>query len=93
MTTQTKNYIEVSDIIAFRCECKKCGVALTFPADKDMASSTKDCPHCGSGWTRLGQSTNEVFVVELANKINQLCMLLPHMGFNLTLEVKEEPKP
>jgi hypothetical protein len=92
MTTQTKRYIELSDILAFRCECKKCGVALTLPVAKDVGESILKCPRCGKAWTRFDDSTHEILVNEFAEKTQQLASALSFMGFNLTLEIRDEPE-
>ena len=93
MTSQIKQYIEVSEIIAFRCECRQCGTSLTLPIEKDVGRSLHQCPRCGFGWTRLQNSTNEVVVEQFAEKAKALADLMPHMGFTLTLELKGEVKP
>lgn len=93
MTKQTKQYIEVSDIVAFRCECRVCGTSLTVPVEKDVGRSILKCPRCGNGWTRLQNGTNEIAVDQFAEKANTLAILLPHMGFKLILEIKTEDQP
>jgi hypothetical protein len=59
MTTDTKKFIEFSDIIGLRLHCKneKCGTSLLIN-DSNIASLAADhsmtlarCPLCGNGWT------------------------------------------
>ena len=58
MTTDTKKFIEFSDIIGLRIHCKneKCGTSLLIN-DANMASladqhntALRECPVCGAGW-------------------------------------------
>jgi hypothetical protein len=59
MTTDTKKFIEFSDIIGLRLHCKnaKCGTSLLVN-DSNMESLADQhsmtlarCPLCGTGWT------------------------------------------
>ena len=59
MTTDTKKFIEFSDIIGLRLHCKneKCGTSLLINgsnmeslADQHNTALT-ECPVCGAGWT------------------------------------------
>ena len=93
MTSQTRHYIEVSDILALRCECKHCQAVLTLPLGKDVGKSLLLCPRCGKGWTRLENSTNEVLVSDFVNRVETLAAQMPHMGFALSLEIRGEAKP
>jgi hypothetical protein len=88
MTTQTLHYIEVSDILALRCECRKCHAVLTLPLSKDVGDALLKCPRCSKPWTRLENSTHEVQVSEFAAKVETLASQLPNFGFLLSLEIK-----
>lgn len=59
MTTDTKKFIEFSDIVGLRLHCKnsKCGTSLLIN-DANIASLAEQhnlalsrCPLCGAGWT------------------------------------------
>ena len=61
MTSQTKTFIELSDIIGLGLECKTCGCSLAIGAEKEgrtvddslfqMNSVTLiRCPTCGVVW-------------------------------------------
>ena len=93
MTSQTKHYIEVSDIIGIRCECKECHAALALPLATDVGKSLLICPRCGKGWARQAHSTSEVLIEEFARKVEQLANALPFLGFTFLLEIKEEERP
>jgi Zn finger protein HypA/HybF involved in hydrogenase expression len=93
MTSQTKHYIEVSDILGIRCECKNCHAVLTLPLAKDVGNTLLKCPRCGKPWTRLENSTHEIQVSEFAAKVETLAAQLPNFGFLLSLEIKPEAKP
>jgi hypothetical protein len=61
MLTQTKRYIALGDISAFRFRCKnkKCGTELSLPLQENY-SLTKPadwCPNCGAGWLKISDVT------------------------------------
>jgi hypothetical protein len=93
MTAQTRHYIEVSDILALRCECRKCHAVLTLPLAKDVGKHLSRCPCCKEGWTQLDHSTYEILVSEFAAKVETLAARLPDFGLLLSLEIKPEAKP
>ena len=39
MTSQTKYYVELPDILAVRCECKRCGATVSLPIVQDVRTS------------------------------------------------------
>jgi uncharacterized CHY-type Zn-finger protein len=88
MTTQTRHYIEVSDIVAIRCECNKCHAVLTLPLSKDVGEALLVCPRCGKGWARQENTTAQLLINEFAQKAEQLASTIPFMGLSLSLEVK-----
>jgi hypothetical protein len=93
MTSQTRHYIEVSDILAIRCECRECHAVLTLPLSRDAGKSLLVCPRCNKGWARQENSTSEVLIDEFAQKVEQLAGTLPHLGFALALEIKHKDQP
>ena len=53
MTTQTKYFMELSDVLAFRFECPKCHCSTIIPI-KDFNTVPKTCPNgCGREWEQL----------------------------------------
>jgi hypothetical protein len=91
MTSQTKHYIEVSDILSVRCDCKHCGASLSLPLSRDVGKSLLVCPQCNKGWARLDNSTEETLISEFALKVEKLVSSLPRLGFNLLLEIASDP--
>jgi transcription initiation factor IIE alpha subunit len=90
MTSQTKRYIEVPEIIALRFDCKHCGASLSLPLARDVGKSLLKCPRCGEGWARLENSTSEVLIEELVEKIEKLSSILPYLGFRFYLEIASD---
>jgi hypothetical protein len=91
MTSQTKHYIEVSDITALHFECRECRTVLVLPLTKDLGNSILQCPVCRKGWARLENSSLEWVVREFVQKCEKLANELPHFGFNLSLELSSDP--
>jgi hypothetical protein len=62
MTSKTHHYIELSDVLGFRFECKYCGAATSYPVDA-IFNYTKisTCPSCTKPWVRTeaGSSIEE----------------------------------
>jgi hypothetical protein len=59
MTSQTKHYIELSDIVAIRIECGGCHASTSLPiADNLKTNAIKVCPHCNEQWAQLIQGAN-----------------------------------
>lgn len=93
MTSQTKHYIEVSDILAIRCECRECHAVLTLPLSRNPGKSLLVCPRCKKAWARQENTTSEILIDEFSQKVDQLAATLPHLGFTLMLEIKHEDRP
>lgn len=87
--TQTKTYIELSDLKALRFECKGCRAVLLLPFTADLSKSIETCPKCHKGWTAM---ENFSYAAEIEAFIRSTNDLLPHlkaMGLSLTLEVTQ----
>lgn len=100
MTSQTKKFIELSDIIALRLECKnqKCKATLTTSVRDFRKGTLSACPVCKEPWATVNGSSCELAVSEFMQAFHKLEGMLGgegHFpaGFSLTLEIKEEPKP
>jgi hypothetical protein len=50
MTTQTQQFIELSDVIALRCECRHCKAVLLIPIPGDINGALLKCPKCKHEW-------------------------------------------
>ena len=94
MTAQFKYFIELSDIIGIRCECKnpECRATLLLPLN-DMREALVCCPRCTQGWTRLGETTFEMEVKKYLKELENLKSMAKHLGFTLTLEIDERAIP
>jgi hypothetical protein len=95
MTVQTKRFIEVSDIVGLRCECKnsECKTTLLLPLGGGMNGALKKCPKCGNSWALFSGSSYEI---EINGYLSQLALLkssMEHFGFSLTLEISEDAIP
>lgn len=101
MTSQTKRFIEVSDIVGVRLECKKCGCALLLglshkdaianllePANKILST----CPTCGGIWASLpnGLLAFDTEIKDFFRRMEQIKEIESKFGFRLSLEVREE---
>jgi hypothetical protein len=90
MTTQTKQYIELSDILAlrFQCKTKGCGASLDLPINANTADSLKKCPKCRKGWTTLENTSYEGEIDNFVNTALHLKGILSALGFDLSIEIK-----
>lgn len=104
MTTQTKTYIDPSDIVAVRVECKKCGCTVSIPISRTMSFSGLDqCKNCNSQMFRVAMTTIEPEMKSLADAIQaasdrvkswqEVAMTMGGKGFAVSLEIKAESKP
>jgi predicted RNA-binding Zn-ribbon protein involved in translation (DUF1610 family) len=87
MTSQTKHYIELSDILSVRCDCKECGASLSLPLAANIAYSLFKCPKCGVGWVRFDGGTHELTLTTFMSEMEKIKALLPKAGFNLHFEI------
>jgi len=97
MTSQTKKFIEPSDILGLRLDCADCGATLLLPISHEVKiKQIYVCPHCQIPWVKLPNgSTAELAIAECMERIKTLSQLLgsgQFEGFSLLLEIKEEIK-
>ena len=78
MTIQTKHFIELSDIIALRLDCKNCFASLTCSrGDKIEAKLLRVCPQCNEPWAALpGGSTIELEITKLVSALREAKLTL-----------------
>ena len=90
MTEQTKRFIELSDILAIRCECrnKECRASLSIPLAQVMGRTVRVCPSCKEPWAQFGESTYETLFTDLIEKMKALDAA--KLGCALSLEVRCE---
>lgn len=98
MTSQTKRFIELSDILSLHFECAHCGAALLIPLSKEIfVKKLYACPHCGRQWIkRLEGGSIESTISDCVERLKALKEALSgglYDGFCLTLEVKGEEEP
>lgn len=98
MTSQTKKYIELPDIIAIRFACTHCGVNLSIPIVRDIRmDALRVCPNCREPWTFLASgSTLESMLRKFIEDFEMLTRALESdhfSGFKFTLELKDEKIP
>lgn len=95
MTAQLKYFIDLSDIVGIRCECKnpECRATLLLPLNGDMFDALISCPKCKRGWARLNGTTYELEVKKYLAELGSLKEMAKHVGFTLTLEINEQAIP
>ncbi|HUK46067.1 MAG TPA: hypothetical protein VLW06_00680, partial [Terriglobales bacterium] len=74
MTSQNKKFVELSDILALRLECKrgKCRTSITIPfAQNLMGKEVRTCPSCGEPWAQFGEASYETVVTDFADKLRR----------------------
>lgn len=93
MTTQTKKFIELVDILALRCECRqgKCRTSLAIPLADVSGREFRICPSCKEPWAQFLESSYEPLITEFLEKLQRLKEA--RLGCSLTFEVKEEERP
>jgi transcription elongation factor Elf1 len=100
MTSETKKFIEFSDILSIRFECKHCGSELVISSLRDMGKREEqgklsNCPVCTRPWASVNGSTCESTItgfLDALNKVRESLGSFP-AGFLLTLEVASEEPP
>jgi len=97
MTTQTKKFIELSDILNLRFRCKACGVELLIPSSRDLSAreehgKLKDCPVCYQPWATVNQSSCEFDISGFLKALHKLRGTMESFpaGFTLALEIAAE---
>ncbi|MDE2103736.1 MAG: hypothetical protein KGL39_41245 [Patescibacteria group bacterium] len=101
MTMRAQHYIEVSDILAIRLECKNCGASVSFPIAKDLRfEALNACPNCSAPWLGFpASSTITPAVSDFAAAIAKTASVLKEWdntlatvhqkGFAFSLEVSQ----
>lgn len=106
MTIQTKHFIEFSDILAVRLECRneKCRATICLVLAKDAEfefAKIRVCPNCAKPWFVIpGGSTIEPGVKACIESIKNTIVAIEawkeqmkgcgYPGFSLALEIKSE---
>jgi hypothetical protein len=102
MTTQTKTFIELSDIIGLRLECKACGCSLALGSGKGQEiidsmlsirnNTLLNCPTCGAAWMQTldPNRSADTALKELVRKLRDFKTIEPNYGCTVSLEIKPE---
>jgi len=92
MTSQTKKFIEVADIIGLRFECRNehCGASLTLTMLEaiNRNSPLKECPNCGKQWARLTDADYQPVFQALVDNLRKIAAA--PIGCAFALEIKPE---
>lgn len=100
MTTQVKSYIELSDIVAMRFECRQCQTTFSFLlTEKCDLRKFADCPNCAATWVGRAmppETSIEHEIMDVIRSVNNLRSILGKDGkfstkLALTLEVATPP--
>jgi hypothetical protein len=88
MTSQTKLYIETSDIVALRIECG-CGSAVSTPIN-GFLSIPQSCSNCGTPFIgyESPRTLQETFN-EVVSSLQKVQRIADHRKFKFTLEITE----
>jgi len=93
MTSQTKVFVEPSDITALRFECTRCGATLSLALSYEIdVKKLRACPNCDKPWTMLREgNTIELAIKEVIDSVRKLTAALNGfpLGCSLRLEVKD----
>ena len=97
MTSQTKKFIELSDILSLRFGCKHCSSELLISSLRDIEKKEEqgklnDCPVCRREWASVGGSSCELTIARFLTALNKLRSELHTfpVGFSLMLEITNE---
>jgi hypothetical protein len=93
MTSQTQQFIELSDILSLRCECRnpECRAVLLLPFTGSLNDALRKCPKCKREWAGYEDAMSSAPDVQrLLDSLKHVSQL--KLGCSLMLEVKLPPK-
>ena len=97
MTTQTKQFIELTDIVAFRFNCKNCGSTLSLPVSDERTRLVLDlCPNCKTQWAMTHGIAPDQFILgfrEALKRIQATMVKDSKLEFTMMLEIAPEAEP
>ena len=99
MTRQTKCFIEFSDLIGWRFECKSCHISLELPLSDFRLGTLHECPQCKNHWAMvpagpMAQSSFEPLFKKFVSMLEEFKQALGEnsvLGFSVTLELRDMP--
>jgi hypothetical protein len=100
MTSQTKKFIELSDVISLRLKCKSCASELLIPSSRDIDNREEqgklsECPVCRKDWALVNGSTCESTIAKFMSSLNKLRAEMKSFpaGFFLAFEINNDEVP
>jgi transposase-like protein len=99
MTTQTRKFIEIEDIIGIQIECKKCHASLLVSGDtmRSLTDQHNDalcrCPSCQNDWTALLGSTLSGYddeVKKFMRTLEKMRNINERLGCEVRFELKDD---
>lgn len=89
MTSQTKQFIDISDLLAFRLECNHCGANLIVSLRKSHGLPLT-CVNCQGDWFSDPDSLARSAIGEFARMVTKLNGLLDKQGVKFSIEITPE---
>jgi transcription elongation factor Elf1 len=96
MTSKTRTFIELSDLVALSFECRVCGATMSFDVRKDFnVQRAVECRNCGELWVRnIEGGSIEPTITKFVSALKELKNVLEgwqgkqrDRGFRLFLEL------
>jgi hypothetical protein len=102
MTTQTKKFIELRDLLGLRFQCNECGASLFLPFSQNVnAARLRSCPHCNHPWlsVTIGAAGGSSIEGDVSKLVDAVMRLASHfdgtpggfpVGCSLAIEVTSD---
>jgi hypothetical protein len=70
MSSESRTFIELSDITGMEFECPKCEAKILYPIKKHYEPLPENCPSCGAAWfdENPARSADQPQIVEVVQK-------------------------
>ena len=91
MTFEHRFLLELTDILAVRLECKKCGATLGFPPSQGTVLPPAECKSCSHVWMQTGSAADKGLRA-LFDNLRQLRADAEGLGFRIKLEFEGPSK-
>ena len=86
MTSETKSFIELADIIAFHFECRNCHATATRTI-ADLQRWPTECSNCGTDWCGLDNQSTKKILEDFALQLKAASRTSRDKQFLFRLEV------